>query len=113
MTPTDPMLFLIVLTYKVPLTEIDAVIPAHRAYLDQHFATGEFLASGPREPRIGGVILARAGERSRIDELIAADPFSQGNLATYDVVAFTPNRGRFAPLLLDAHFPDPAAQQHR
>jgi uncharacterized protein YciI len=92
----DAILFVIVLTYTSSLSAIDQAMAAHRRFLDTFFASGEFLASGPRERRIGGVILARASDRTRIDEIINADPFAQWGLASYEVIAFAPNRGPFA-----------------
>ena len=71
-------------------------MPAHRRFLDEHFAAGEFLASGPQVPRTGGVIIARAADRDAIEQLVAADPFTRDGLATYDVHAFLPTRGPLA-----------------
>lgn len=86
-------------TYIAPLPAVDAVLPQHRRFLDEHFATGEFLVSGPRVPRTGGVIIARVAEASRVAELVAADPFTQHGLAAYEVRAFRPTRGPLATLL--------------
>lgn len=113
-SPADPvttsLIFVLVVTYTAPLTAVDAVMPAHRHFLDEHFATGEFLASGPLDPRTGGVILARVRSADRVAELIAADPFTRRGLAAYEVHAFAPTRGPFAPLLRDgADDPDALA----
>jgi len=88
--------YVLILTYRAPLSAIDATLPEHRRFLDHFFATGEFLASGPRQPRTGGVILASVASRARVDELIASDPFTQQQLAEYQVVRFTPTRGPLA-----------------
>lgn len=98
----DPVetMFVLVLTYVAPLEAIDAALADHRLYLDRHFASGEFLASGPRQPRVGGVILARAESRKRVEELVAEDPFAQQGLARYEVIEFAPTRGPFAGALL-------------
>ncbi|WP_323916952.1 YciI family protein [Aeromonas caviae] len=47
-------MFVVTLTYVKPLAEIDALIPAHIAWLERQYAAGHFLASGRRVPRIGG-----------------------------------------------------------
>ena len=73
------------LTYKVALAEIDTHLDAHRAFLDRHFATGTFLASGPKEPRTGGVILAHAANRQALDLILNEDPFRRLDLATYEI----------------------------
>lgn len=57
-------MFVIVLTYKKPMAEIERHLAAHRAYLDRHYAAGAFLCSGLQRPRTGGVILCRADRKS-------------------------------------------------
>ncbi len=81
-------MFIVSLTYAVPLAEIDAHIEAHRAFLDRHFATGAFLASGPKDPRTGGIILATVADRPTLDSFLEEDPFHALGLARYDVTAF-------------------------
>lgn len=84
-------MYVIVLDYVADLSEIDAALDAHRAWLDQHYQEGTFLASGPRQPRTGGVILAR-GERATIDAAVATDPFAIQGLARHTVIEFHPSR---------------------
>jgi uncharacterized protein YciI len=84
-------MYLVILDYEVPLEEIDAALPAHRAWLDEGYDAGLFLASGPREPRTGGVILAR-GERAVIEAALARDPFVLRRLARHELVEFRPSR---------------------
>lgn len=98
----DGLVFVLVVSYTAPLPAIDAAMPAHRRFLDEHFAAGEFLASGPLAPRTGGLIIARAADREAIERLIAADPFTRNGLATYEVHAFRPTRGPFALPLRDS-----------
>ncbi|BAS18403.1 conserved hypothetical protein (plasmid) [Arthrobacter sp. Hiyo8] len=45
--------FVITLTYTVPLPEIEEHLADHRSWLDEHFQSGDFLASGPMIPRNG------------------------------------------------------------
>jgi uncharacterized protein YciI len=85
-------MFVITLTYAVPIEEIDALMPGHLEWLDRHYAAGTLLASGRRVPRTGGVILARVADRAELDAVIAEDPFAQAGAALYDVVEFTPTR---------------------
>lgn len=80
-------MFIVSLTYSVPLAEIDAHLGAHRAFLDLHLATGAFLASGPKEPRTGGVILTSGTDRQALDIIIKQDPFHKLGLATYVIEA--------------------------
>ncbi len=50
--------FIVQLTYKAPLNEVDKYLPAHREFLDYYYKQGLFLASGPMKPRVGGIIIA-------------------------------------------------------
>ncbi len=84
-------MFLVVLRYKKPLSEVDRFIPEHREFLARHYASGHFLLSGRNEPRDGGVILARAHERSEIDEIVRRDPFHREHIADYEVIEFIPS----------------------
>jgi uncharacterized protein YciI len=87
--------FVVVLTYQKPLDVIDRLLEAHCRYLDDNYAKGIFLASGRREPRIGGVILARAESRPALEAILAADPFFREDAATYEIIEFIP--GKVAP----------------
>jgi uncharacterized protein YciI len=73
-----------------PLEEVDRLIDGHKAYLERNYAAGRFIVSGRREPRTGGVILARAASTADIEAVIAEDPFSQEGVAEYQVVEFLP-----------------------
>ena len=83
-------MFIAILTYKKPLEEVDRYLQAHREYLAEHYAAGDFIASGPQTPRIGGVIMIKAGDRSAVDTIIAQDPFMINGIADYQIVEFTP-----------------------
>ncbi len=54
-------MIVVTLTYKKPLTEVDAVLKEHIAFLDHYYEQKKFLASGRRENRVGGVILVLSG----------------------------------------------------
>ncbi|MEY9964482.1 uncharacterized protein YciI [Streptacidiphilus sp. MAP12-16] len=82
-------MYVVTLTYTAPLEQIDALVPAHREWLDRNYADGAFLASGAQIPRVGGVVLARAESRAALDAVLAGDPFRVGGVATYQVVEFT------------------------
>ena len=93
-------MFIVSLTYRVSLAEIDAHLADHRAFLDRHFASGAFLASGPKEPRTGGVILATVADRAELEAILDQDPFRRLGLADCAVEAFQPTR--FADALPEA-----------
>jgi len=83
-------MFVILVNYIKPLSEIDAHLEAHRRFLDEGYSAGYFLASGPRVPRTGGVILAQAPNAGELRAFLSKDPFNQAGAAAYDVVEFTP-----------------------
>ena len=63
-------MFVILVNYIEPLNEIDAHLEAHRRFLDEGYAAGYFLVSGPRVPRTGGVILAKAASADELKTFI-------------------------------------------
>lgn len=83
-------MFIAILTYKKPIEEVDRFLQAHREYLSKHYASGDFIASGPQTPRIGGVIMIKSDNRALVDSIIAQDPFNINGIADYRIVEFTP-----------------------
>ena len=83
-------MFIAILTYKKPLEDVDSHLQAHRDYLAEHYAAGDFIASGPQTPRVGGVIMITAGNRAAVDTIISQDPFNINGIADYQIVEFTP-----------------------
>ncbi|MEU8540568.1 YciI family protein [Streptomyces sp. NPDC048717] len=81
-------MFVLELTYTAPIERIDALLTEHVAWLEARYAEGVFLASGRKEPREGGVILAAGVGRAEIEKIAATDPFSVGGLCTYRIVEF-------------------------
>lgn len=83
-------MFIAILTYKKPLSEVDRFLAAHREYLTEHYAAGDFIASGLQTPRVGGVIMIKANDRTAVDAIIAQDPFNINGIADYQIVEFSP-----------------------
>lgn len=83
-------MFIAILTYKKPLSEVDRFLVAHREYLAMHYTAGDFIASGPQTPRVGGVIMIKADNRATVDAIIAKDPFNINGIADYQIVEFSP-----------------------
>lgn len=78
-------MFIISLTYQVPLDKVDAFIPEHVDYLNEQYAKGHFILSGRKEPRTGGVIITTISDRNKLSEVLAQDPFYREGLASYEV----------------------------
>ena len=85
-------MFVIELTYKVELAEIDAHMKAHMAFLNRQYAAGTFLVSGRKIPRDGGIILAVGESKERIEALMREDPFVSKGLADVRVIEFRPSQ---------------------
>lgn len=82
--------FLINITYVVPLEKVVEITPAHRDYLKLQYEAGRLIFSGPRVPRTGGVLFAKAEDISEIQAMIAGDPFKTEGIAEYEVVEIAP-----------------------
>jgi uncharacterized protein YciI len=81
-------MFVIELIYKATLREIDAHMKAHVAFLKRYYAAGNFLVSGRKVPRDGGIILAVGDSREQIEEIIRQDPFCARGLADFRIIEF-------------------------
>ena len=83
-------MFILSLTYVKPTEEADRFMAPHMDWVNAGYDSGMFLASGRKNPRTGGVILAR-GDRAIIEDMCAADPFVIHKIAEYQIteVAFT------------------------
>jgi len=81
-------MFVIELSYTAPLSEIDAAMKEHVAFLEQGYAAGVFLISGRKIPRDGGIILALGPDRAQLEALMRHDPFVARGLASVRVIEF-------------------------
>ena len=81
-------MFVIELTYKADLAEVDAQMTAHVAFLQKYYAAGHFLVSGRQIPRTGGIILAAGKDRQQIEAIVQEDPFYVHGLADFRIVEF-------------------------
>jgi uncharacterized protein YciI len=81
-------MFVIELSYKAELKEIDAAMAAHVAFLKKYYAAGTFVVSGRKIPRDGGIILAVAESRERVEAIMREDPFCSRGLAEVRVIEF-------------------------
>jgi uncharacterized protein YciI len=81
-------MFVIELIYKVDLAEIDAHMTAHVKFLKKYYASGNFLVSGRKIPRDGGIIVAVGTSREQIQAIIQEDPFHANGLADFRIIEF-------------------------
>ena len=81
-------MFVIELIYKASLEEIDAQMTAHVRFLKKYYAAGNFLVSGRKIPREGGIILSVGKSRQEIEAIIREDPFYKHGLAEFRIIEF-------------------------
>jgi len=81
-------MFVVELVYKAELSEIDRTMRAHMAFLKKYYDSGNFLVSGRKIPRDGGVILAVGESREAVEAIMREDPFVSRGLAEARVIEF-------------------------
>ncbi|GAP21173.1 YciI family protein [Leptolinea tardivitalis] len=82
--------FIVEINYLVPVDQLSDVLPNHRAFLQTGYDRGLLLLSGPREPRIGGMVVARANSLEEIQEFFNNDPYHLQKVATHTFIEFNP-----------------------
>jgi uncharacterized protein YciI len=90
------MVFVVLLHYTAPLDRVDAVRVDHLRHLETHAARGVFHAWARRDPATGGVLIARAPDRSALEAVVAEDPYVRAGVARAEIVAFDPQNVRGA-----------------
>ena len=83
-------MFIIQLSYKVNIQEVDKYLQAHREFLAYYYKQGLLIASGPMKPRTGGIIIAATTDENYIKSIFAKDPYYLAEIADYQFIAFTP-----------------------
>ena len=81
-------MFVINLSYIVPLEELDEHMAEHVKYLRKYYKKNVFVASGRKVPRTGGIILALAKTKQEMENIIAEDPFFRHELAEFTITEF-------------------------
>ncbi len=81
-------MYLLLLHYKKDLQNVESHVPAHTKFLQKHYDRGNFLFSGRRIPRTGGVIIARAESEEAVRAIIKEDPFLIHDVAEYEIIPF-------------------------
>jgi len=84
-------MYVVDITYVASLELVNKHLPAHVTYLKEQYAAGVFLASGRKEPRTGGVIIARCGSPEELKVILDQDPFVEHGVTRYEVTQFIPS----------------------
>jgi uncharacterized protein YciI len=83
-------MFIVKVSYQKPIEEVDRFLVEHRAFLDKGYQQNYLMASGPQNPRVGGIILSQLSDRHQLQEFLAQDPFLIHEIASYEIIEFTP-----------------------
>ena len=84
------MLYVIIVSYQKPIEEVERYLVAHRDFLGLHYASGQFIASGPQNPRIGGILLSKGTCKQELLDIMKNDPFNIHGIASYEIIEFNP-----------------------
>ena len=84
-------MFIVSLTYIVDLEKVDELLPSHVDYLKNQYEKGNFIASGRKVPRTGGIILSKLDSIEKLEEVLNQDPFKINNFAEYKIEEFIPS----------------------
>ena len=88
-----------ILRYRRPLDEVVAAVDDHRAYLRSLKDSGSLVASGPAQPRNGGMLILRVPDDdviASLDRIRENDPYYQRGLAQYELIPWVPTIGKEA-----------------
>ena len=83
-------MFIVILTYTKPLEEVNQHVEAHRSFLDRYYAEGVLLVSGRQVPPQGGLMVARAESKEKLQDILKQDPYQIAGVASYEIIEFSP-----------------------
>lgn len=84
-------MFLVELTYKTSLEEVDKHLKAHIEFLNKYREKKVFILAGRKLPRSGGIIIVNVPDRESLDNVLSEDPFMSNKLADFDITEFAPS----------------------
>jgi uncharacterized protein YciI len=87
-------MYIINLNYKKSLPDVDKHIEKHKVFLKKYYDNGQFLLSGRKNPRTGGIIIANVSKQEELKGIIEEDPFYRNDIAEYSIIDFTPTQCR-------------------
>ena len=84
-------MFIISLNYIKSLEEIDSFLDEHVIFLKKQYKENNFIASGRKVPRTGGIILSKLDNIEDLEKVLNQDPFKINNIAHYEIQEFVPS----------------------
>ncbi|MGX1670454.1 YciI family protein [Streptomyces sp. NPDC055400] len=85
-------MFLVLLTYLAPESEVVELRGKHYEFVDRHFTAGVFQLGGRRVPATGGFILAHGVSRQELDTIMSEDPYLVAGLVKHEIIELEPTR---------------------
>lgn len=96
-------MFIIYLKFAQNKSKAPEHMAGHNQWIAQGFADGVFLIVGGLRPEGGGAIIAHGEDRRAIEARIAADPFVQEGIVTFEIQDVAPGQAdERLSFLLDA-----------
>ena len=86
-----------IIRYRRPLEEVMEVTERHRSYLRELKADGTLIASGPMDPRAGGILLVTVPDddvNGALDRVRDGDPYVTFGLAQYELIPWNVGVGK-------------------
>lgn len=93
---TLEMYAIAIIRYRRPIEEVVTVTDRHRAYMRELHEAGTLLASGPMDPRSGGLLLLRVDDgnpQAALDAVRDGDPYVASGMAQYELIPWVPTIG--------------------
>lgn len=85
------VMFIVSLTYKKPIEVVEEYLDEHVEFLKKNYELENFLASGRKIPRTGGVIIAKAKNKEELTNILKEDPFYINEVSDYEIIEFNPS----------------------
>lgn len=86
-------MYLVSVEFTKPENEVQAVMNAHREYLQEYYAQDKILGWVSKiEPDNGGFVLYDCATREEAQALIALDPFAIEGVAKHTLYTIKPNQ---------------------
>lgn len=83
-------MFIVSLTYKAELGQVDKFLNEHVDFLKRQYDSGNFILSGRKVPRTGGIIISSIKSKDKLKEVLKRDPFHRESLADYEITEVIP-----------------------
>lgn len=87
-----------IIRYRRPLEEVLSIVEQHRSYLRELKDEGLLIASGPMDPRSGGLVLLHVPDdedvQATLDRVRDGDPYVTFGMAQYELIPWAVNIGK-------------------